>query len=431
MGNSWVARLAGMSCVWAALSACVSEYDFGKKPVTPTIPSSEQEQSSQPASEAVPATISIAMPGPVLLPEEAEIDSEEESSAAPVESASLTPTEAEATVWSNCTTQTIQQPSSTEEPYPLDLTFIIDTSKSMDDEIPKVTAGLQAYLEGLDESVDTQVALITADFAASATGQLFSANGVGPVLKLVPGGQANPNAGVYTSGAALAAAFSSLLSAAMAGDPVDTELGLRSIYNSLRNDLSAKPNILTNNQKLGFFRSDAALAFITVADELDICARNADGSRKTTQSSEYTEYDSYCLKPSITPASVLASVEEFQAGRPFNISGIHYLPETAGKSQEIGYGYIELIDSVGGTKIDMTSASYTTALNQVAIDFSRELAFTTSVQFADPGVESDSIQVEIDGVPSSAFTYDSASLTLHLQNAGGANSRINITYCTE
>ena len=41
----------------------------------------------------------------------------------------------------------------------------------MDDEIPKVTAGLQAYLEGLDESVDTQVALIIADFAASATGQ--------------------------------------------------------------------------------------------------------------------------------------------------------------------------------------------------------------------------------------------------------------------
>ncbi len=454
MWNLKSTGLVAISCFF--LVSCVSEYDFGKKVVEPTIDSSQQNSDPEPA----PETVSLGTPeipgAPPIedVPEEApdstailpgEMDMEVVEEPAPTPESSAVPEEVvvvepspDTPQFSNCVTQIVQQPSSTETPYPLDLAIVMDTSSSMDTEVAPVTNGIKSYLEGLDPNVDTRVALFNADYEVGKKGRMYSSGGIGPVLKLVPGAVTNRATGTYATPTDLAADFLALM-LVETGKHSNTEFGLLSIYSALSNDYPSDLNILSQNQALGFFRSDAALAVITVGDEMDICARSDNGGngnlQLSTQRSEVSLFPTYCYNanspqlPNITPANVLQRVEDAYVGRPFNISGIHYL--VAGQGGEVGGGYLTLISSVGGSQIDMAAESYTEALNQVATDFNRALEFTTEIQFADPGIESTSIEVVINGIPSDGFTYDAPSQTLHLTDPGPPSARLEITYCTK
>ena len=79
--------------------------------------------------------------------------------------------------------------------------------------------------------------------------------------------------------------------------------------------------------------------------------------------------------------------------------------------------------------MDGTSIDYTGALNLIANAFSKVLEFVTSVQFADPGVDETSITVVINGVPSTAFSYDKVSQILQLIDPGPPGAKLDITYC--
>ncbi|MEK7691177.1 MAG: hypothetical protein AAB425_09170, partial [Bdellovibrionota bacterium] len=136
--------------------------------VEPTIDSSQQNSDPEPA----PETVSLGTPeipgAPPIedVPEEApdstailpgEMDMEVVEEPAPTPESSAVPEEVvvvepspDTPQFSNCVTQIVQQPSSTETPYPLDLAIVMDTSSSMDTEVAPVTNGIKSYLEGLD-----------------------------------------------------------------------------------------------------------------------------------------------------------------------------------------------------------------------------------------------------------------------------------------
>jgi len=204
------------------------------------------------------------------------------------------------------------------------------------------------------------------------------------------------------------------------------EVGLYSLHKALNT-----PALLSEAQMEGMFRSNAALSVVFVADENDICARYPDGVTPVYDGNrkEPGAFNKYCAD--VTAESVSSSLTSVNGSMPLLVSGIVYEdPATvpSGGENEVGYGYIDVIDGMGGLVIDLADGDYDAGLADIGSLASIKVNLNTDFTLGRTDLDVGSIDVQVDGT---SVTYSYAPLTnsVFLPDPGQALSVIDINYC--
>ena len=303
----------------------------------------------------------------------------------------------------------------------LDIVVVPDTSASIIEERGAIADGFDAFLNSLPSEVDYQVGVVLGHSdKTSWAGKLYQ-KGTEPLVldsKALPTGDIvaylnqklqNPSGDNYSDGG---------------------EMGLSSLLKALTEN---KAQI----QGEGFFREDAALAVVFVADEQDICAEYPEGVAPVPdpQGGEDRSKAEFCLDENgeyiITPQIVFDAIKEHQGERPFVIGGVIYnnaatVPMSG--ENEIGYGYKETVELAGGITVDLASGDYGDGLTrlgkmaQVAVKPENEFNLKTNK------VDPSTIEVFVDG-QSVGFSYISETNQVKLDQERGPFSVANVKYC--
>jgi hypothetical protein len=313
-----------------------------------------------------------------------------------------------------CFTDTFNQPAQTRLSS-VDLLFVTDTS-SDDYDRASVAQHLHGFASQLPAGADFGVGMMLGDGSSSAWhGALWHSPSVTPVLS-------SKNLDIKD--------MESLFAQDIANVPDDTqsgqgELGLYSLSTSMNG------NLLAQNQSQGFFRQNAALAVVFIANDGDACS---------THPSAHPECQG------ITPAGVLSQLQTLKAGKPLSVDAIVHTshcsdPDKDGEDQ-FGEGYIDLVQLANGLLFSMSSngqcndnsSLYEVAMQQIGQAVSASLQkygtlpllndFTLSHQ----GVAPSSITVSVDG-STSQYQYNANENQVDLSSAGTYGSVIGVNYC--
>jgi hypothetical protein len=187
----------------------------------------------------------------------------------------------------------------------------------------------------------------------------------------------------------------------------------------------------TEAQKQGFLRSDAALAIVIITDEQDICYDYKSGEIPVYDVDKLEAPAKKKLCAGVTPESVHAAVKSIKGEMPILYSGVIYFdPATYVKNgeNELAHGIIDLVDHTQGVKIDIASGNYVQGLSQVGRLATVKLNLLTDYTLARTGIDSNSIQVWVDGRESS-FVYRANTNEVHLNDPGVAQSIVDLRYC--
>lgn len=303
----------------------------------------------------------------------------------------------------------------------MDIVIVPDTSGSIVEERGAIADGFDAFLNSLPAEVDYRVGVVLGHSPRTQwSGSLYQ-KGTEPL--------------VLDSQSMDTASLISALNTKMQSPATDNfsdggEMGLHSLMRALTDNKEAI-------QAEGFFREDAALAVIFVADEQDICADFPDGVIPVPdpQGGEDRSYNEYCLDGdsnlTVTPQSIVDLIKEHQGDRPFVVGGVIYNNANTislGGENEIGYGYKEAVELAGGINVDLASGDYGDGLTrlgkmaQVAVD--PENSFNLKTAKVDPST----IEVLVDG-QSVGYSYDGSVNQVTLDVERGPFSVANVKYC--
>jgi hypothetical protein len=269
----------------------------------------------------------------------------------------------------------------------LDLLFVVDGSASLNDNIAKISAGIDSFVAQLDPDMDFQIAVLPAHGSlGSHSGKLYKYRN---------------NPFVLSSRTMTLAEIRHSLYDNLTNVPADHfadggEEGLfslnRSLDNGMANAIRAK----------GFFRSHAALAVVFVSDENDICAKYPAGVTRVPdpQGLEAAAFKRDCSN--IDENSVYKRLLEFQKGQPLIVSGIVYnnhksVPKGKGMEDEYGYGYMDIIKLAGGISVDIGKGNYDEGLAQIAQYATKMMKPTVDFMLAHKPVDPYSIVVALKG----------------------------------
>jgi hypothetical protein len=299
----------------------------------------------------------------------------------------------------------------------VDVLFVTDTSSSLDAERPDVAQEIRSFVNELPMDVDYQMAVMLAHGSKSTySGKLYKASNEPLVLKSKQ----------LTVDKIQSHLVNKLRNVKGDGGSDGGEEGLYSLQKSLKED------DLNNIRKQGFFRDDAALAIVFIADENDICARYPEGVKPVHDSnnSEGPAYARDCAD--VTHESVYKALKRAQGDRPLLISGIIYNEQSIiprGGENEIGYGYSDLIRISNGVSIDLSGRRFHEGLSTIGSLVSKKLSLRTEFGLKRANIDRKSIVVKIDSVHAT-YNYIKESNEVHLTAyAGQELSEVNIFYC--
>ena len=298
----------------------------------------------------------------------------------------------------------------------IDILFVVDTSGSLNEERAGIADGIDAFVGELPAEVDYQVGVMYA--------HARDKNGSGELV-------GSPK--VLSSQTMSIESIRSELKSRMVNPKTEWvtdggEVGLYAFTKSLESKLAA-------NKAVGFYRDDAALAVVFVADENDICSWSFPPEGVTLvpdpNKKELPANSKYC--GSITPESVVKAVQNVKGDKPFLISGIVYNgmgPVPARGENEIGYGYLETIELANGISIDLASADYDIGMRQIGYLAYKKLNLLTEFNLSRSDFKPISMEVIVDRV-SVPFTYvDSLNqVQIDEQDAGDEKSEVLVRYC--
>ena len=211
------------------------------------------------------------------------------------------------------------------------------------------------------------------------------------------------------------------------------EAGLVSAYEAVR-PYSTSPSRYESIQTLStiageknFFRPDAALALIFISDENDICY--LDPSVADADGLEASFNSKYCA--GVTAQSVLQRLQVVRQSMPLYVSSIIYNDKSripAGLENGVGLGYNMITNLAGGAIIDITKTAIPTGLSSIGGYTSTRLDLRYDFILKYLNVDANTIQAKVDGVQRS-HSYSGTTNTVHLSDAGGPNSLVDIYYC--
>lgn len=315
-----------------------------------------------------------------------------------------------------CYSQELRQPQA-EVVGKIDILFISDTSSSLDEERVSIAAEMNAFVEELPRTVNYHIGVMAAHGSVSKhTGRLF---------------QTGSNPAVLKSSEMSIADISKALVDNINNIPMDYysdggEEGLYSLSKALDD------SNLATSRTLDFFRPDAALAVVFIADENDICYRYPasitpapDGDKL-----EAPAFDRDCAN--IFPETVYDKVKLYMQGRPLVLSGILYNNATTmgvrGGEDEIGYGYLDLIKLNKGLSVDLAVADYHKGLKDIGALATKRIKLISEVKLKyNQNIDPASLTASIDGKKVPAQIID--GIIQLGDELGMSNSLVQFNYC--
>lgn len=297
----------------------------------------------------------------------------------------------------------------------IDLLFVLDTSGSLIEERKSIGDGIEAFLQALPPDVDAQIAVLLAH-VGTWSGKLYTRNSTPAVLKTSD----------YTNSQLRSILRDRMERAATENESDGGEAGLYSLNQALQTEKLARA------RTAGFFREEAALAVVFVADENDICARIPQGvsTVKDPEKKEGPAFQKYCND--VTPESVVRELKSLQGDRPLVVSGIVYnqssLFPNSGEN-EIAWGYLEAIQSANGIAVDLSGGKIHEGLANIGSLVTKKLSLLTEFKLSGADFSASSLSVLVDG-ENVDFKYLNDKNEIQLTgNAGSENSQIYISYC--
>ncbi|MGE4106293.1 MAG: hypothetical protein AB7F66_03700 [Bacteriovoracia bacterium] len=305
----------------------------------------------------------------------------------------------------------------------LDLLFAVDTSGSLAEERAAIANGIDAFVAQLPANVNLRVGVMLGHAQSQWSGALYKKGSEPHVLssETMTLAQIRTQLGNKLSNPA---------------QETITDFGEATLY-SLHRAVS-EPAKLAAIQSQGFFRNDAALAVIFVSDENDICAIYPAGVTRVPDPDnlELPAFNQFCSPggQALTPGRLVTELHQLKGFQPLVLSAIVYnnaatMPIYG--ENEIGYGYIETVQADNGLVIDLGSGNYQNGLAQLGALASIELNLLTDFTLQHSPVNQASLDVQIDGIGTGDYAFNPATNTVHIDQPGGANSVVDITYCLE
>ncbi|MCB0385298.1 MAG: hypothetical protein KDD43_07880, partial [Bdellovibrionales bacterium] len=268
----------------------------------------------------------------------------------------------------------------------IDILFVVDSSGSLNGERETIGDGVDAFVGELPGDADVRIAVMPAH-ATTWAGRIYRRQADKPY--------------VLDNQSMEMADIRSILRYRMrnvVGETV-TDGGETGVY-SLNQAMEADK--LAESRGHGFFREDAALAVVFVADENDICARYPEGVVQVPDPNgkEDPAFNTYCQD--VTSESVYTRLRTFQADRPLLVSGIVYHEGSVvprGGENEIGYGYLEMIRAANGVAIDLSGGRLHEGLAQIGSLVTKKLSLKTEFVLDNQGgeIDGETVGVEVDG----------------------------------
>ena len=161
----------------------------------------------------------------------------------------------------------------------------------------------------------------------------------------------------------------------------------------------------------GFFRSSAKLVVVYISDEPDFSHSTSGGGGSTSMS--HSDYSAHLL--SLKSSSDLIAAHAVIGDYPSGCS-------TNGGAT-FGDGYYDVVNDLGGTLMSICADDWSVTMETLATDSMAIVNFPLS----DYPIE-ESIEVEIDGVASTDWIYDSSVNSVTFTVAPADGSAIDITY---
>ena len=263
----------------------------------------------------------------------------------------------------------------------VDILFVIDNSGSMGSNQTNIKNNFDTFMNAFTAAgVSYQVALITTD-SSDFVGDIITNSTPDPVLEFN-----NQVDSIGTGGSA-------------------HEKGLWYAYESTTTG-DASPGSIT-----GFQRSSARLVVVYVSDEPDHSDNSWGTGGSTTMAP--SDYSSSLLSLKSSSALVVAHA----------IAGDYPSGCTSNGGAQFGEGYYEVVSDLGGTFMSICDSDWSTTMDTLARESLAQMAFPLS----DSPIQ-DTIQVTVDGVLSSDWSYEEPSNTIVFTASPADGSSIEITY---
>jgi hypothetical protein len=306
----------------------------------------------------------------------------------------------------------------------VDILFVPDTSRSVFKEREAAANGIDNFVASLPADSNYRVAVMLAHGSTSKfTGKLYSAKGEPSVLD----SNTHSREEIRTQ---LRAKLTPPV-----GDPGSDggEMGMFTLLESLK-----KKN-LKQIRSQGFFRNDASLAVVFIADENDICASYPAGVTPVPDPNgqEIPVKKRDCK--GVTAQKVFSSLKTLKREMPVTVAGIVYTPESIIKhndsgdewsvENEIGYGYLDVIRLANGLAIDLASGKIAEGLASIGRQAALRLSVLLEFPIDNKKIDPSTIEVTVDGKKNDNFRYEPETNHVHLAEAGQPGSKVEVKYC--
>jgi hypothetical protein len=291
----------------------------------------------------------------------------------------------------------------------VDVLFVVQTSDSISQERAGIVNEIQSFIASLPEGADFNVAVMLSHGSTSDySGKLFQAGSEPLVLMSSLLSNADIQSGLNAK----------LTSAVPDNDSGGGEEGIYSLFRGITNS-----SLLQASQAAGFFRPEAALAVVFIADQRDICANVPVGALPETDPLKIAARIRDC--EGITPQGLTSQLNNLKGSSPLAVSGIIYADQPpADAENEISYGYVETIALNDGVAIDIINDDISQGLAAIAAlsgdQMSIQQAFVLEHSGADPAT------VKVNG-ESAPFQFDGGTVTVTQDIQAGA--LVEISYC--
>jgi hypothetical protein len=308
----------------------------------------------------------------------------------------------------NCFMETFKQP--VKNTRAVDVLFVVQTSASISAQRQIIAAGINDFITSLPVGSDFNIAVMLSHGSTSnLAGRLFRAANEPIVLKsseLSPA-QIQANLDIKLNQVVM--------------DPAagGGEEGLFSLFNGI-----ATPAILAESQGLGFFRPEAALGVVFVADRRDICAVLPVGVPAETDPGKIAARIRDC--EGLTATGLSNRLALLKGQLPIQVSGIIYADTPAPAGKEIGYGYTDMIALNPGVAIDIANDDIDEGLASIAELSGQQMTIQNEFILDYSGIDPKTVKVTVNGTIVD-YTLDGNKVVI--KSAIPAGATVIVTYC--
>lgn len=285
----------------------------------------------------------------------------------------------------------------------VDVLFVLDNSGSMTDKQNNLMVNTARFMQyALDQGVDFHIGITTTGIQPYAGGFVTCPGGVdgGEAGRLFPANGLRPR-WITPSTPDAARTFADNVQVGICHwDEQGLEAAWLALSSPLVDSAQAPRSQLPNDGNLGFYRPDAKLSVIIVSDEEDHSPKSP---------ATYTTFFRGLKGPGNEDRVKVHSV----VGRG------------CGAAAEEGLRYMDVSNATGGLVLPICSNDWGSILGQLA-----EQTFGNRLRFPLSGTPEGTIEVAIDGAPTSGWTYDRSKneVVFAESDAPLAGSTITIRY---